>query len=168
MFLFWAHTKEKEKKENQKRKKEKNQIKNSRKSKKEKNQNEEKMKEKNEKNEELCIGVEGFLDKLVFWVFALFLILKNVQRGAVVDTSFCPGYYGSSSPKKNLIAERRKVAQDDFQGGRFLPFNFGLSFNLLNIIIWTSPPFGKLFKIKFSSQIVFNRAIFMDGLKVMD
>ena len=82
-FQF-GHTQKKKRKK--KIKKEKNQIKNSRKSKKEKNQNEEKMKEKNEKNEELCIGVEGFLDKLVFWVFALFLILKNVQRGAVVNT----------------------------------------------------------------------------------
>ena len=86
-------------------------------------------------------------------VFALFLILKNVQREAVVDTSFYPGYYGSSSPKKKLIAERRKMAQDYFQGGRFLPFNFGPSFDLLNVIIWTAPPAGKLFKIKFSSQM---------------
>ena len=70
-----------------------------------------------------------------------------------VDTSFYPGYYGSSSPKKKLIAERRKVAQDYFQGGRFLPFNFGPSFDLLNVIIWTAPLAGKLFKIKFSSQV---------------
>ena len=67
--------------------------------------------------------------------------------------------------KKKLIAERRKVAQDDFQRGRFLPFNFGLSFDLLNIIIWTSPPAGKLFKIKFSSQVAINHAILMGGLK---
>ena len=60
------------------------------------------------------------------------------------------------------------MAQDDFQGGRFLPFNFGLSFDLLNVIIWTSPPAGKLFKIKFSSQVALNGAIYMDGLKVMD
>ena len=86
-----------------------------------------------------------------------------------VNTLFFSGYYGSSSPKKKkLLEERRIVAQDDFQGGRFLPFNFGLSFNLLNIIIWTSPPFGKLFKIKFSSQVTLNRVIFMDELKVMD
>ena len=52
-----------------------------------------------------------------------------------VDTSFCPNYHGSSTPKKKkLIAKRRKVAQDDFQG-RFLPFNFELSFDLLNVII---------------------------------
>ena len=60
------------------------------------------------------------------------------------------------------------MAQDDFQGGRFLPFNFGLSFDLLNVIIWTSPPAGKLFKIKFSSQVASNHAIFMDALTAMD
>ena len=60
------------------------------------------------------------------------------------------------------------MAQDDFQGGRFLPFNFGHSFDLLNVIIWISPPADKLFKIKFSSQVALNRAIFMDGLKVTD
>ena len=70
--------------------------------------------------------------------------------------------------EKKLIAERRKVAQDDFQGGRFLPFNFEPSFNLLNVIIWTSPPIGKLFKIKFSSQVALNRTSYMDGLKATD
>ena len=70
--------------------------------------------------------------------------------------------------KKELIAKRRKVAQDDFQGGRFLPFNFGLCFDLLNVIIWTSPPTGKLFKIKFSSQVALNRTSCMDGLKATD
>ena len=69
---------------------------------------------------------------------------------------------------KKLIAERRKVTQDDFRGGRFLPFNFEPIFDLLNVIIWTSPPTGKLFKIKFSSQVALNRAIFMDELKVTD
>ena len=57
------------------------------------------------------------------------------------------------------------MAQDDFQGGRFLSFNFGLSFDLLNVKIWTSPFAGKLFKIKFSSQVALNHAILMDGLK---
>ena len=70
--------------------------------------------------------------------------------------------------KKEFIMKRRKVAQDDFQGGRFLPFNFGLSFNLLNVIIWTSPPTDKLFKIKFSSQVALNGVICMDGLKATD
>ena len=70
--------------------------------------------------------------------------------------------------KKKLIAKRRKVAQDDFQGGRFLPFNFGPSFDLLNVIIWTSLPTDKLFKIKFSSQVALNHAILMDGLKATD
>ena len=59
------------------------------------------------------------------------------------------------------------MAQDDFQG-RSLPFNFGPSFDLLNVIIWTSPPTGKLFKIKFSSQVALNRAIFKDRLKITD
>ena len=70
--------------------------------------------------------------------------------------------------KKKFIAKKRKVAQDGFQGGRFLPFNSGLSFDLLNFIIWTSPLASKLFKIKFSSQVALNRTIFMDGLKVTD
>ena len=70
--------------------------------------------------------------------------------------------------KKKLIAERRKLAQDDFRGGRFFPFNFGLSFDLLNVIIWTFSPVGKLFKIKFSSQVALNGEIFMEGLKSMD
>ena len=60
------------------------------------------------------------------------------------------------------------MVQDDFQGGHFLPFNFGLSFDLLNVIIWTSSPIGNLFKIKFSSQVDLNGAIFMDGLKATD
>ena len=70
--------------------------------------------------------------------------------------------------KKVLIAKRRKVDQDDFQGGRFLPFNFGISFDLLKVIFWTSSPIVKLFKIKFSSQVALNRVILMDGLKVTD
>ena len=70
--------------------------------------------------------------------------------------------------RKKLIAKRKKVAQDDFRGGRFLPFNFGPIFDLLNVIIWTSSPIGKLFKIKFSSQVALNRAIFKDRLKITD
>ena len=60
------------------------------------------------------------------------------------------------------------MAQDDFQGGHFLPLNFGPSFDLLNVIIWTSPRVGKLFKIKFSSQVALSGAICMDGLKAID
>ena len=60
------------------------------------------------------------------------------------------------------------MAQDDFQGGHSFPFNFGPSFDLLNVIIWISPPIGKLFKIKFSSQVTLNGAICMDGLKATD
>ena len=70
--------------------------------------------------------------------------------------------------KEKLIIKRRKVAKDDFQGGRFLPFNFGPSFDLLNIIIWTSPLASKLLKIKFSSQVALNRTILMDRLKATD
>ena len=85
-----------------------------------------------------------------------------------VNTSFYPGYHGSSAPKrKKTCREKKKVAQDGFRGGRFLPFNFGPIFDLLNVIIWTFPPVGK-FKIKFSSQVILNRAIFMDRLKVTD
>ena len=58
------------------------------------------------------------------------------------------------------------MTQDDFQGGHFFSLNFGPSFDILNVIIWTSPRVDKLFKIKFSSQVALNRAIFMDGLKV--
>ena len=94
----------------------------------------------------------------------------DISQMMDVDTSFCLGYHGLNAPKKKKkhIAKRRKVVQDDFQGGRFLSFNFGLRFDLLNVKIWTSPPASKLFKIKFSSQVVLNRAIFMDGLKAMD
>ena len=70
--------------------------------------------------------------------------------------------------EKKTCRGKKKVAQDDFQGGRSLPFNFGPSFDLLNVIIWTFPPTSKLFKIKLSSQVVLNRAIFMDGLKTTD
>ena len=70
--------------------------------------------------------------------------------------------------RKKTCRGKKKVAQDDFQGGRSLPFNFGPSFDLLNVIIWTSPPTGKLFKIKFFSQVTLNHAILKDGLKTMD
>ena len=70
--------------------------------------------------------------------------------------------------KEKLIIKRRKVAKDDFQGGRFLPFNSRPIFDLLNIIIWTSLPTGKLFKIKFSNQVAMNHAILMGGLKATD
>ena len=67
--------------------------------------------------------------------------------------------------RKKLIAERRKVVQGIFRGGCFLTSNFGPIFDLLNGIIWTSSPAGKLFKIKFSNQVDMNHAILMDGLK---
>ena len=70
--------------------------------------------------------------------------------------------------RKKTCRGKKKVAQDDFQGGRSLPFNFRPSFDLLNVIIWTSPPTSKLFGIKFSSQVVLNHVILMDGLKAMD
>ena len=70
--------------------------------------------------------------------------------------------------RKKICRKKKKVAQDDFHGGRFLPFNFGSSFDLLNVIIWTSPPTRKLFKINFSSQVALNHTILMDGLKAMD
>ena len=60
------------------------------------------------------------------------------------------------------------MAQDDFQGGRSLPFNFRLVFDLLNVIIWTSSHAGNLFKIKFSSQVSLNYVIYVDRLKAMD
>ena len=84
---------------------------------------------------------------------------SNLTKG--VDAPFCLGYYGSSAPKKKkLIAERRKVVQGIF--------NFRHIFDLLNVIIWTSSLAGKLFKIKFSSQVTMNHAILMDKLKVTD
>ena len=86
-----------------------------------------------------------------------------------VNTSFYPGYHGSSAPKrKKTCREKKKVAQDGFRGGRFLPFNFGPIFDLLNVIIWTSSPIGNLFKIKFSSQVTLNCAIFMNKLNATD
>ena len=63
---------------------------------------------------------------------------------------------------------KKKVARDDFQGGCSLPFNFRHIFDQLNVIIWTSSPTGKLFKIKFSSQVAMNHAILIDGLKATD
>ena len=33
-----------------------------------------------------AFGLKDFWTKLVFWVLTLFLILRNVQRGAAVDT----------------------------------------------------------------------------------
>ena len=45
---------------------------------------------------------------MCLWIFSLLLILSNAQREVTVDTSFCPSYYGSSSPKKKFIAERAK------------------------------------------------------------
>ena len=53
--------------------------------------------------------------------------------------------------EKKIYRGKKKVAQDDFQGGRSLPFKFGPSFDLLNVIIWTSLLTDKLFKIKFFS-----------------
>ena len=71
-------------------------------------------------------------------------------------------------PKEKTCRRKKKVAQDDFQGGCSLPFNFRHIFDQLNVIIWTSSPAGKLFKIKFPSQVAMNHAILMDGLKVTD
>ena len=77
----------------------------------------------------------------VFTIILHFDIITHVifdlclVTGIIVDTSFCLGYHGSSAHKKKFIAERRKVAQDDFQGGRFFFFNFGPIFDLLNGII---------------------------------
>ena len=70
--------------------------------------------------------------------------------------------------RKKTCRGKKEVAQDDFQGGRSLLFNFEPSFNLLNIIIWTSLPTNKLFKIKFSSQVTLNHVILMDGLEATD
>ena len=70
--------------------------------------------------------------------------------------------------RQKLIAERRKVVQGIFRRGRFLPFNFRHILDLLNVIIWTSSPTDKLFKIKFSNQVVMNHAILMDELKATD
>ena len=70
--------------------------------------------------------------------------------------------------KKKLVAGRRKVVQDNFRRDQFLPFNFKHIFDLLNVIIWSSSPSDKLFKIKFSSQVAMNHAILMDELKATD
>ena len=70
--------------------------------------------------------------------------------------------------KKTICRRKKKVAQDDFQGGRSLPFNFRHIFDLLNVIIWTSSPISKLFKIKFFSQVAMNHAILMGELKATD
>ena len=69
---------------------------------------------------------------------------------------------------KNTCRGKKKVAQDDFQGGCSLPFNFRHIFDLQKVIIWTSSPTDKLSKIKFSSHVVMNHAILMGGLKATD
>ena len=47
---------------------------------------------------------DGFMTKYGF-------SMNDMMRDEAVDTSFCPGYHGSSLPKKReLIAKRRKVA----------------------------------------------------------
>ena len=51
-------------------------------SKKIKKNEEEKMKRMRDR----ALGLKNFWNKLVSWVLALFLILRNVQRGAAVDT----------------------------------------------------------------------------------
>ena len=71
-------------------------------------------------------------------------------------------------PKEKTCRGKKKVAQDDFQGGCSLPFNFRHIFDQINVIIWTSSPAGKLFKIKFSSQVAMNYAILMDDSKATD
>ena len=68
------------------------------------------------------------------------------------------------SLRKKTCRRKKKVAQNDFQGGRSLSFNFKHIFDLLNVIIWTSSPNEKLFKIKFSSQVAMNHAILMNEL----
>ena len=93
--------------------------------------------------------------------------LKKNMDLFFVDTSFCSNYHGSSASKrKKTYRGKKKVAQDSFRGGCFLSSNFGPIFDLLNVIILTFSRTGYLFKIKFSSQVALNCAIFMDGLKV--
>ena len=72
-----------------------------------------------------------------------------------------------SKEKKNCHG-KKKVAQDDFQGCYSLPFNFRHIFDQLDVIIWTPSHIGKLFKIKFSSQVAMNHAILMDESKATD
>ena len=70
--------------------------------------------------------------------------------------------------KKKTCCGKKKMAQDDFQGGCSLPFNFRHIFDLQNVIIWISSPTGKFSKIKFFSQVAMNHAILMDRLKATD
>ena len=42
-------------------------------------------KEKMKRMKNRALGLKDFWTKLVSWVLALFLILKNIQRGATVD-----------------------------------------------------------------------------------
>ena len=71
-----------------------------------------------------------------------------------IDVPFYPGYYGLSASKKKKIYCGEKKS-----GSRwFILFNFRHIFGLLNVIIWTFSSAGKLFKIKFSSQVTMNHA----------
>ena len=61
-----------------------------------KNQKEkENQKERKKKESRKLFSVIS--DKLCLWIFVLSLILNNVQRGAAVDTSFCPNLLWSHS-----------------------------------------------------------------------
>ena len=42
--------------------------------------------EKMKRMKNRALGLKDFWTKLVSWILALFLILRNVQRGAAVDT----------------------------------------------------------------------------------
>ena len=88
---------------------------------------------KMKKNEEQNSGsrasmLNGFQTKSVSLVFALFLILRNVQRGATVDTSFRPGYHGSSAPKrkKSLSRKEKKWLKMTFKEVIFFSSTSGL------------------------------------------
>ena len=95
-----------------------------------------------------------------------FLRIRN--RAKTQDINFVQAIMDQVRLRKNLSQKEEKWLKMTFMEVVFLPFNFGTIFDLLNIIIWTSSPSGNLSKIKFSSQVALNRAIFMDRLKVTD
>ena len=43
-------------------------------------------KEKMKRMKNRALGLKDFWTKLVSWVLALFLVLRNVQKGAAIDT----------------------------------------------------------------------------------
>ena len=72
------------------------------------------------------------------------------------------------SKKKKTYCGEEKSGSRYLLRGSVSSLQLQAYFDLLNVIIWTSSPAGKLFKIKFSSQVAMNHGILMNKLKATD